>query len=605
MKKSFFLILLIFINIKTSEINDITRGIYTNNGINIGQSMNNAGSSYYPNNMVTQVFFQGNIKQADLKSNSTMYKISLPGRYYIASDLLFNQTSNNAIGIEIAASNVILDLNSKTLTHDSSSGAYTGFKLIQINQGTSNVTITNGTLVSDNVTTSTGPIAIYLQKDTVSSANKLELSNLSVSKFTGGGIIENPTVQFQSNGLTISNVTISEINGNTSPNSSCLPLYIRKRSNITLQNSTFNNNTQTNNFSFYITGFILCSNIKVSNCDTSYNNSLGSSGQLSTWYFFSCNNVELSYCNTSTNYSAGITSSSIQGYYFWGCSDAIVNCCAARNLEGNGGCNGFTTITSHGAKINSCRSASLKGNSEANGFNNTNSSGVEFSKCEAINLSSSGKVYGFNNIGSSNCTYSECKAKYNLASGNSSNSIPVISGFKSGTSSSTNNKFENCIALSNISAAASQTGSGFYFTQEKNSIINNCESIGNGYPDGFAFGLGAGIIFDTYGAVCTNFIVSNNKLFNNYGAQQYGFVDWANPTSTILIKNTSLGQGQITDALSSDGKSIINSQGTSAYKHNYLLRFGTEQITSSIKETFRENMDALSTIDDYHNISIF
>lgn len=602
MQKKLLFLLLFMLHIQAKD-NKITRS-YINYGINVGQSMNNAGSSYYPNNIVTKVFFQGNVKQCDLKqdvtSGNAMYTINLPGRYYIASDLNFTPSNNSVIGIKVATSNVILDLNSKTLNHISN--GQTSFNLIQIEPGISNITITNGKLVSDSEILTTGGTGIFLNKNSIQGANNIELSNLSISKFSNGAILEENTQSKVSNGLTVSNISISEINGNSTTTSSALALT--NRTNITIQNSTFNNNNQSLSSgtikTIYLNG---CSNIKLSNCDVSYNTGNTS---LYAYDFEGCRNIELSYCSSSTNSSL----TDIRGYFFIADYDVKVNNCETKNLWGNSIAYGFYilngSIATGRITFSNCIVAGLNSNGFINGyiFNGTSNNGASFYQCQALNNSASGESIGFLNNGS-NCYYKDCISQNNIS----------INGSSYGFESSGNkirNRFEDCLAISNISTAFSQTGAGFYFIAEVNTTITNCESYNNGCTFSAANGgLGAGIIFDAQSGGCVNCIVSNNKLYNNFGSstlgsgRQYGFVDWTNPTKTILMKNISIGHGEVFDAISADGKTIVNSSGSTPYQHNYLLSFQFEQISASIKETASENMDALSTTDKYHNISVY
>lgn len=594
MRKYFLLFLILLVSLNTLSKN--SRSV-SNCCINPGQSMNNAGSSYYPNNIVTKVFFQGNIKQTELDQSAAsgyMYKINLPGRYYVASDLTFNPTYTGVIGIKISTSNVILDLNSKTLKHINGAPVIAGtpsFILIQIDPGVSNVSIFNGKFVSDGTTLAT---AILLHKNETQSANDIELSSLTISKFNNGGIIEtvlpDPTPNAKSNGLTVSNVYISETNGDTAlPASS---ISIANRNNITVQNSTFNNNIGTSGLELPVQ-FITCSNLKMSNCDISYHNA---STQLVTMQIAYCNNVELSYCSSTSN-STTNNPSYLYNYIIVNCSEIMLNNCIAKNLTGNDIAVAYY-LNGDGLKVNSCRASSVKAlNGEAAGFY-TSGNGAEFNKSEAISIAATNTASGFKIEGSSNCLFKNCLAQNN----NSSGAIGI--GFVDISTASTNtgnNRYEQCTAMGNFSTATSQTGVGFYFINAVNSIINKCTCSNNGNR----VGLGAGIIFDAAGNGCIDCIVSENKLNNNFGQKKYGFVDWTYPTKTVLMKNMAIGQGDISSALSVDGKSIIDSSGFTPYQHNYLVQLKFEQIVALIRETMSENMDTLSTTDKYHNISVY
>lgn len=73
---------------------------------------------------------------------ASMFKITQPGSYYLAGNLV----STKAIGVEIEASNVVLDLNGFTISSGSATTEY-GVNLFTDGQGTwRNVTIRNGTV---------------------------------------------------------------------------------------------------------------------------------------------------------------------------------------------------------------------------------------------------------------------------------------------------------------------------------------------------------------------------------------------------------------------------------------------------------------------------
>lgn len=591
-KKLSFLLFPISLLIHAQETEKITRGVCTNCGINIGQSMNNAGSSYYQSNIVTPVFFQGNIKQSDLKpvtnSGDAMFTINIPGRYYVASDLKFESAVNGTIGIKISTSNVILDLNSKMLTDANSATVSPGtssFILIQIEPGVSNITITNGKLIFNGATTNALDTAIFLNKNASQTADNIELSNLIISKFNNGGIREEGSSTLISNTLTISNIYIRESNGDAATQASAISLFYRQ--NITIQNSTFNNNNS-EVFAMPLL-FLNCSNIKISNCDTSYNRAPLIYGSV----FNNCQDIELSYCNSSTNTS---TNGFNYSYAVNNCSNVIINSCISKNIFSNAESIGFFLANSTGVTLNSCRAFGLNSYLDSYGFYNYTNTGSKFYNCEATNIKGQHPL-GFNSLSSNNCLFYEC-----LSLNNSSTNSSVF-GFSTAEGGS-NNTYDKCIALSNISTANSASGIGFYFSNESNSTIKNCEASNNG--DSQANGNGYGVIFEGGAYSCTNCIVINNKLFNNFGGlSQYGFVDRNSSSySTVLLKNIAIGQGRISNALSSDGKAIVDSLGT-PYKHNYLLSFMSELITSTIKETHRENTDVLSTTDKYNNISIY
>lgn len=560
---------------ESNDLSKIKRGL---------KSQRTVSSNCCQNNLVTQVFFEEQIKQPDLNQSATtgnsMYKIVLPGRYYVAADLSFIPTQTGVIGIEIAASNVILDFNSKTLKQISNNSA-SPFYLIQIDPGVSNVTIMNGKLISDGINLAT---AIKIQKI----ANNINVNNLEINKCTGGGIIEEE-LNIQSNGLTVSNVQVTESNGNSS--NAGIAISITSRSNIDINNSTFNNNINTTQsiIPIIIGG---SSNIKLTNLDTSFN--FSQSGVFIGYSLSTCRNMELTNCSTSTSqtFTEGLLTFGA-GISITDCFDITMKNCEVKNIFAPI-CEGINILTTDGIKMNSCRVASLSG-TFVNGFSLT-TTGAQLYKCEAVNISSSGDVFpgstvGFSIVNGKRNSLFECRAQDNICS----------NGFCAGFATSgnnlgdtANNKFDKCLAISNNGQSSS---TGFTLFNDLKTEIRDCESSFNSSTNG----AGSGITLSS----CQDCVIIGNCLHDNSGISQYGIKDFTMPTKSWFAKNISYGHGDITSAISADGKSIVDSSGNTPLKHNYLFSLKYEQVSDLIRETSSENMSTFSTTDIWHNLSVF
>lgn len=531
---------------------------------------------------VTPVFYVSSIKQKDLNQTATsIYKITRPGIYYVASDLYFTPTNNNAIGIEIAASNVTLNLNSETLNHNSN--GFTGFIMIKLDSGYSNIAIINGKLISDNGSTSSK--GIYIDSST-SPVNNITIKNLLIKKFNLYGIYE-AIGSVTANNITISNVEVSEII-DTVTGTQLWGFYITKRNNIIIENCSCNNcrvNNSSNTFICFFIGDLNAptENVKISNCNASSNTGFDVTG-----YVVLGENISLKNCiscnNTSVNY--------MNSFFPVACHKITIDSCSCiNNTSTTGAVNGFWLYpnpTFSDIIIRKCLVLNLKGFS-ANGFvNDLHSNCAIYDECSVKNLiATNGQAIGYYNLANGSI-YKNC-----LAQGISSTTAISRGFYSTGTS---NCFFEKCSSIDNSSSAASYA-IGFELEINSNSSIINCISLNNVCSTGTA----AGIFIIT----CTNCISLGNQLYNNIGNSQYGYYDGTAFASTtnFLAKNVAYGQGVSQN---------IGGAGYNSTKTNYFI--GTASATATdrsglISDVTRRSTPSMTALDSAHtnwtNISVY
>lgn len=133
---------------------------------------------------ITPMFYTGVIHLSDLDTSAAadagMYTINAPGRYYVANDLSLAPDNDGVAGIQITASNVILDLNDTTIYQRTGSSS-TGLIGIEVAASLSNIKIMNGRIQGLNVS-----VAGQINAGVVinSSANDILIEDVIVSGCT-------------------------------------------------------------------------------------------------------------------------------------------------------------------------------------------------------------------------------------------------------------------------------------------------------------------------------------------------------------------------------------------------------------------------------------
>lgn len=486
-------------------------------------SSSNINSAQIISELVTPIYYTDTIKQKDLnQSATTIYKITRPGRYYVASDLTFTPTNNNAIGIEIAANNVVLNLNTNTLNHNSNSR--TGFIMIKVNGGYSNITITNGNIISDG----NGKTAIIIDRgSTVGSpvVNNLNLNYLTIRKFNTSAITESGSSTIIANGLNISNVDISQIMATSISTIMCNIVY---RNNIIIKDSKIHNCSISPTGTYGSINLASCNNIRLLNINCSNNSSTTYAIEITfhashNAYFKNC---KLTNLTSSNGYAVGFNCGS-------GASNITLESCIASNFSGsgNGRAIGYYLVgTDMVYRKCIAKNLSNTGAIECFGFINYQSQSVLFEDCIVSNISNTNNVtYAFFDSQSTSTIYRNCIAQRISSSSRDAYGFYVTSGSK--------HLLENCTAAS-CQSTGSYKAAGIYLASESNDCILNCKSYSHYGPSN----IGAGIYLD---ASVTRCVTIGNQLFDNTGTAQYGYYDATALTSTTnwIAKNIAYGQG--------------------------------------------------------------
>lgn len=478
-------------------------------------------------NLVTPVFYTDTIKQKDLNqaaiTGNAMYKITRPGNYYVASDLTFTPQNNNVIGIEIAASNVTLNLNTKTLNHNSNSQAQ--FNLIKLDGGNTNIIIKNGKLISDGGSNSSLARAIMIDRAS-SVVSYIICTDLLINLFNWGGIIESGASTTLANGLKISNVLITQINGNSSTDANaCSILY---RDYVEIENSSLNNNQNTN-ANRNVNALVIqnCKDIKLINCNA--NNNLAAY-DCYPYKFQNNSTSEFTNCNCIEN----IAQHNQNCFYFASCNSGTMQNCNSNKNTGAFDTNGFIFLTCNSITFKNCKCLGLtnSGSSAAtlHGFYMSSCNAFDFSNCDVSNLLATANeielvAYYINN--SNNFIYRDCKAQNN----NNTNPGMYFHAFLCGVSNY--NIFDNCTVVGN--KGNDVNGINFAFSSKYN-IAKNCKVYSNSGVN--VYGLN---IYDS------NFynIYINNQIYDNIGSTlQYGYFDNSGAgTTNWIAKNIAYGQG--------------------------------------------------------------
>ena len=220
---------------------------------------------------ITPSFYNGVIHLSDLNmsagSGSGMFIINKPGRYYVAGDLSLAPVNNQVIGIEIATSNVLLNLNS-SMIYQRAGNTKTGLIGIQVDSSVQNVQICNGTINgldgSDAADFMGGAVIVRDSADSVT-IEDLIVSNCTSSQEELSGFLLNAC----SNVKLINCQSINNSNTKTSASGTNGDIYgfrLYAASNCLLLNCKANGNTSTDQNSFGIRVGNNSSNNMILNC---------------------------------------------------------------------------------------------------------------------------------------------------------------------------------------------------------------------------------------------------------------------------------------------------------------------------------------------------
>jgi hypothetical protein len=266
-------------------------------------------------------------------NNTGRYTVKESGYYFLTDDLHFypqrftdnasNSTSvlgtagTDSAAIYISADNVVLDLNNKSISMNSSRSPLdyinaAGVNAIIVKEGAQNVTIKNGTIAY-----STG-CGIEIRDGSIDGAtNNITISNMNIMNCPNGGIVAGGINNKNIHNVSINNINISKcrgtiaygangsysytgngnargivlnkvLQGNIS-NCSCSNNYINTDSTITKSDNT------SDATGLYLIG---CQNIEIISSSFNNNNAYQSYGM----HLQTCNNIQVSDCKMIYNH---------------------------------------------------------------------------------------------------------------------------------------------------------------------------------------------------------------------------------------------------------------------------------------------------------------
>lgn len=534
-----------------------------------------------PNNQASRTFqiiapgtsLSRQITNASLNNShyatSGLFKISEPGYYLVSTDLFAAPARSHLPILYINASNVIVDLGSKTVTlsttnHTSISSA------IFVAPDVSNVTIMNGTI------NGAGQHASITTGIESTSNSGLHIDNVRVINCTASGIaIEEGT-----------NISLSKLHIHNTGN---LGLYLLKCSGGFVIDSTLSgckaDSTEANGLWARDCRSFALENTTISGIASENGNTNGV--LLDACSGFSCNNIH------AINNSVKVETRSCppEDETVPVDTNPLISQTAINPSETGLLCIGINLTNSHGCSLINCNAtsnAAVGTNTRCFGFLFTDkSANNRIQSCQATNNYSNGTVTtGFLLYGSKNNSFDSCES---MGNHNTSN---AAAGFYS-TNSGANNFFRACKASANYSLTGKAIGFGLH--NEIRSIICNSEINSNDGGQGAAYGL-------ALTGTCTNVTVEYNKIFSNYAnTTLYGYKDFAADSTTFLRGNIAFGQGRVFHSSSTP----IEDSG----KMNYMMTFkyGNDQknLQFIVKEGDTANMNSFEAGSDrWFNFSI-
>lgn len=390
-------------------------------------------------------------------ANAGLFAITSAGYYYLTEDLLLSQSPSNTNPIIlISASNVVLDLATKTITGNGNANVI--FAGIQVADGVSNVTIKNGIISAISSTTSAANgFGIVINNGAASTVSHVILQDLSIFNCGYFGISIRSC-----NDVIINNVICTNngpnINAGTSGAQSGFTggVYLETIKTSTIKNSSFSNNAWqvvSPTASNHVVGALLktCLNIAIvdshfdNNTNTTTDVANGGVHAVGLWSFDTANCLYTNVTANSNTRSGSTTTSGNSTNVF------------GFRLQST------TSPNSTGNIFTNCQAINNTGTIFSAGFAATANSGSNiFENCVA-NLNSSfnnltattaASAYGFYFLSLVANTCRNCRAEANFViGGNNAGVARTVGGFYSAGCYS--NQFIKCQAnYNNISTAS-------------------------------------------------------------------------------------------------------------------------------------------------------
>lgn len=478
-----------------------------------------------------------------------LYKITQPGTYVLGADVALPVGRSNVAMIQIVASNVILDLNGKSLSL-STTNRMPCAKGILLSSGCKNVVVKNGLINGSNGYVRVGE-GISCQGN----------SNVTIQNIVVQGCRLRGFYADNSKSFVISNTVFDGIyNSDQAPTPTRHGFFASDCADFILNNVSCSFNRSTTSA---VCGMFLnqCSNFTCENVRAIDNSGVNNPIELGN----------VAYPNVLHNAAACI------GFSLCTSRNMVFKNCKANDNGGSDSnhithCYGFYFSNSRNALIQDCEASNNFGNFRVAGILVQNSSGDKIVRCEANNNFSvfQASVYGIlvENDGSSNERFGasvvECEAfgnrVTNLDDGSKAFGIAFI-GLNSGT-------IERCMVGSNWSRDA--YGIGLLSINPGANSPRPTERIN---------------------------IVNNTILHNPGITKRYGFYDDAEQTTNFLRGNIAYGHGLAVNRYENQSANYSN------FYFNY--NNGDNQIDGIVeKNSFVLGYNPSSDADSWKNYSI-
>jgi hypothetical protein len=457
------------------------------------------------------------IHPADFVPNG--YTILNPGTYQLCGSVGFAGLVTNTQILDVAASNVILDLNGYTLYQSADSGGtLDGIRV----QDRHNVVIKNGTVSNVN---NTGIVI-------TGSCNNIMIENIASNRNLSTGILIQDVV-FTQSVITIKTSSFVE--------NALFGGFFSFTDSVDISNSIFNSNK------FSGISSQNCQDWNIDSCQ--FNNNRISGASITT-----CTNFSFSNSQMNGNKEVG-TSSTCYGLL---ADTAFL--LAFDNCQFNSNVNTGIDGTAYGLSAqNRCQewhltNCTFNGNEATNGFEGVGAlirndpqalRGFAFENCTFNNNKSndSGGLLTGLGIGlrlqASGCSMKNCQFFNNVCSGGAASSLAAgLSVEPNLTFTSGNNLCINSIAQANTGGSANVSAKGFNVAANGAEChFFSCDAVNNINLFG-----GPAVGFD-FAATTTAMVIQNCQAYANNGTGSFGFRDANAVLSNWYIGNKSFGHG--------------------------------------------------------------
>jgi hypothetical protein len=421
----------------------------------------------------------------DYSSSTTLglFTISEAGYYFLSTDLVVAPARSNLPIIYINASNVTLDLGSKSLAVSTTNHTpiSTAIKIAPYEE---NITVLNGN-INGAGTFATMDVGIDSQDNKSVNLENIQITNCALT------------------GIKLTRDDNTSLNRIKTYNTGKIGLFMYQCNTGYIENSTFSGCTADEASTF---GILACENQS-----------------------FSMKNITITNITSTDGYAIG---------FYLGTSSSFV--CNDINISNNSSlgsgplCTGIYLSNSQGCTFESCTMNNNFAEHTASScfgfFSTDESQNNTLEKCNAMNNKCNGaKTVGFYLDGTSNTRLHDCHSLSNYNKNTAAYGIFSDGGF--------HNFFKQCKANANYTGAGAAYG--FALKDDERSIIEKCEASAN--DGGVDVGYGIALL-----GTCVQATVTNNKMFTNYGVDRcYGYKDFAAHTTTLLRGNVSFGHGRV------------------------------------------------------------